>query len=102
MADKPGVPEQLGQRGEEARRRQFQCLAVEMALRRMADENRILRTGQADIEQTPLFRERVRIDSAAGVAVKQRIRAGEGQGPMNEEQIQILPGTQAPWRRAGS
>ena len=50
MADKPGVPEQLGQRGEEARRRQFQCLAVEMALRRMADENRILRTGQADIE----------------------------------------------------
>ena len=48
MADKPGVPEQLGQRGEEARRRQFQCLAVEMALRRMADENRILRTGQAD------------------------------------------------------
>ena len=79
MADKPGVPEQLGQRGEEARRRQFQCLAVEMALRRMADENRILRTGQADIEQAPLFRERVRIDSAAGVAVKQRIRAGEGQ-----------------------
>ena len=48
-------------------------------LRRMADENRILRTGQADIEQAPLFRERVRIDSAAGVAVKQRIRAGEGQ-----------------------
>ena len=59
MADKPGVPEQLGQRGEEARRRQFQCLAVEMALRRMADENRILRTGQADIEQTPLFRESI-------------------------------------------
>ena len=51
MADKPGVPEQLGQRGEEARRRQFQRLAVEMALRRMADENRILRTGQTDIEQ---------------------------------------------------
>ena len=59
MADKPGVPEQLGQRGEEARRRQFQRLAVEMALRRMADENRILRTGQADIEQAPLFRERL-------------------------------------------
>ena len=61
----------------------------------LADENRILRTGQADIEQTPLFRERVRIDSAAGVAVKQRIRAGEGQDALFQGRAGIRPGTQS-------
>ncbi len=79
MADKPGMTEQFGQRGEETRRGQFQHFAVKTALRRMADENSILRTGQADIEQAPLFRERVRIGGAAGIAVEQRIRTGERQ-----------------------